>query len=385
MQPDETTETPNSQTESSEGVSESEVAKKCLDVVETYRRSEHKSSDKAVATRDLVAALSASTPELSDPEFNDSLGSYLTMLEQHDRAILDARGASGLEEAEAEENVNQGAKRPASPGTQNETNKKSKQDDTEFPWTIRERLTDFQLGDSLGSTLKLLRIFAKDIKFAKSSVINSPGAPPFPHSEWSNIILGSMVDLDHVISGSFAVTNDNREVELLGGMEVKFGASKPVKQVKTSGDWFIAWGSYTRAAAYVFPHRREEFDTYGSRILSLFAATTPTSHASVINLDKGIRARVGECRNLLLTDQASFEDLKLYWLNPIGAGGQTSTEYPRRTGQGKKPDFRDDEPCLKWNAGECSRKASECRHRHICELCRKNHRRTEHKSKQGDA
>ena len=84
MQSDETTETPNSQTESSEGVSESEVAKKCLDVVEAYRRSEHKSSDKAVATRDLVAAVSASTPELSDPEFNDSLGSYLTMLEQHD-------------------------------------------------------------------------------------------------------------------------------------------------------------------------------------------------------------------------------------------------------------------------------------------------------------
>jgi hypothetical protein len=193
--------------------------------------------------------------------------------------------------------------------------------------------------------------------------------------------MGSMVDLDHVISGSFAVTNDNREVELLGGMEVKFGVTKPVKQVKTSGDWFIAWGNYTQAAVYVFPHWKEEFNVYATRILSLFAATSTNSHASVINLNKGIRAQVGECRNLLLTDWDAFEDLKLYWLNPIGASGQASGESSRKIGQGKRTDYRDNEPCLKWNSGECSKKASECRHRHICEICNKNHRKSECKSK----
>jgi hypothetical protein len=177
------------------------------------------------------------------------------------------------------------------PGSPDRTGKKQRQDDTEFPWIIREQLSDSQLGKSLEKTLKLLKLFAGDLKFTKSSVINSLQAPPFPHSEWTNIIAGSMVDLDHVISGSFAVANDNREVERLGGMEVKFGITKPVKQVKTSGDWFIAWGNYSKAAVYVFPHRREEFDCYGTRILSLFSATSPSSHTSVINLDKGIRAR----------------------------------------------------------------------------------------------
>jgi hypothetical protein len=43
--------------------------------------------------------------------------------------------------------------------------------------------------------------------------------------------MGSMVDLDHVISGSFAVNSDNREVELLEKMEFKFGVAKAVKQV----------------------------------------------------------------------------------------------------------------------------------------------------------
>ena len=154
-----------------------------------------------------------------------------------------------------------------------------------------------------------------------------------------------MVDLDHVISGSFAVTNDNREVESLGGMEVKFGVAKPIKQVKTSGDWFIAWGIYSKAAVYVFPHRKDEFDTYATRILSLFAATTGHSHTAIINLDKGIWARVGECRNLLLTDHDSFEDIRLYWLNPIGAGGQTSAEGRTKTITSKKSGYRDNEPC----------------------------------------
>ena len=169
--------------------------------------------------------------------------------------------------------------------------KKPKQDNTDFPWSIREHIIDPYLGNSLKSTLKLLRVYARDLKFTKSSVINSAQAPPFPHSEWSNVIMGSMVDLDHIISGSFAVTNDNREIELLGGMEFKFGVAKAVKQVKTSGDWFIAWGIYLKATVYVFPHRKEEFDTYGTHILSLFAAIASSSHSAVINLDKGIRAR----------------------------------------------------------------------------------------------
>jgi hypothetical protein len=372
---------PNSQTEpSAEDVPASQVAKGCLKVIEDYSRSSRNSSDKASATRDLVEALTSSTPELTESEFNDLLGTYLTMLEQHDHSI---RVAEGNQDHETEENTFVGGKRGASPGAPDGTGKRQKQDDTDFPWVIRERLSNIQIEGSLGKTLGLLKIFARDLKFAKSSVINSSQAPPFPHSEWTNVVAGTMVDLDHVISGSFAVTNDNREVESLGGMEVKFGVAKPIKQVKTSGDWFIAWGIYSRAAVYVFPHRKEEFDVYGTRVLSLFAAASPHSHTAVINLDKGIRARVGECRNLLLTDQNAFEDLKLYWLNPIGAGGQTSAEgRPRAV---KKPGYRDNEPCHKWNVGKCPKRASECRHKHVCANCGKDHQEGDCKSKRGSA
>ena len=93
--------------------------------------------------------------------------------------------------------------------------------------------------DELQKTLNLLQTYAKDLKFVKSSILTSLFAPQFPNSEWSNIIIGSMVNLDHVISGSFAISNDNREVEVIGGIQFKFGVAKASKHVKTSGDWFI--------------------------------------------------------------------------------------------------------------------------------------------------
>jgi hypothetical protein len=169
---DVTEQTPNTETEqSSEDVPASEVAKKCLNVVEAYRRGERKASNKAGSTREVIAALTATTPELSEVEFNDTLGTYLSMLEQHDRSIADSRDDERAREPETEENLVVGSKRAASPGMPNATGKKPKQDDTDFPWAIREHISDYHLGDSLESTLKLLRIFARDLKFAKSSLI----------------------------------------------------------------------------------------------------------------------------------------------------------------------------------------------------------------------
>ena len=105
------------------------------------------------------------------------------------------------------------------------------------------------LSDELQKILNLLQTYVKDLKFAKSSILTSKFAPQFPNSKWSNIIIGSMVDLDHVISGSFAISNDNREVEVIGGIQFKFGVAKASKHVKTSGDRFITWNQYSKAVS----------------------------------------------------------------------------------------------------------------------------------------
>jgi hypothetical protein len=225
---------------------------------------------------------------------------------------------------------------------------------------------DWNLCDDLRRTLELLRTYAKDLKSAKTSILTAASAPQFPNSEWSNILVGAMVDLDRIISGSFAVSSDNRDVEVIGGLQLKFGAAKPAKQVKTSGDWFIAWRLYTQAIAFAFPHRRSELDTYGVQVLALFAATLPANHTNILSLDKAIRVRVGNRRDLLLMDNASFDDLRLYWLNPIGAGVAETDGKSRGKG---RTDFRSDEACGRWNRGACQSKSLECKYRHVCQGC----------------
>jgi len=187
-----------------------------------------------------------------------------------------------------------------------------------------------------------------------------------------------MVDLDHVISGAFAVSSDNRDIEVVGGIQFKFGTTKPVKQVKTSGDWFITWGLYTQAATFAFPHRRVELDLYGMQILSLFAATAPENHSHIISLDKAIRVRVGEHCDLQLSNHGKFDDLQLYWLNPISAGALKPSVKGKSKG---KSEFWCEDPCDRWNRGVCCSKASECKYRHICQGCRGPHPINECKKK----
>jgi len=359
----------------------SQMAKKCLEIIEKYRTGTRTALSKVTAIQEISSTVTSGADELSEAEVDDALGSYLRIIEQHDKSIdVAARNASngGTDRSETTDEPSLGSKRPGSPEPVTGATKRQKPDETDFPWSIRESLSGAGLCDDLQRTLDLLRVYAKDLKFTKSSILTAAHAPQFPNSEWSNIIIGAMVDLDHVISGAFAVTSDNREVEVVGGIQFKFGASKAVKQVKTAGDWFIAWGIYTQAAAFAFPHRRSELESYGTQILSLFTATAPDSHSHIISLDKAIRVWVGERHDLLLSDHAKFDDLRLYWLNPIGAG---SLEHSVKGKSKGKSDFRCEDPCDRCNRRVCCSKASECKYRHICQGCHGPHRIDECKKK----
>src|ERR1700729_2659903 len=127
-------------------------------------------------------------------------------------------------------------------------------------------------------------------------------------------------------------------------------------------------------------HRFSELSSSSQHALGLFSATAVEHQANIIMLDKAIRVRVGECRDLLLTDVTSFNDLQLYWLNPIGAG-----DTGKSKGKGKS-DFRCEDLCDRWNRGVCKSKASECKYRHVCKECGGKHKADECKSlKSGSA
>jgi hypothetical protein len=357
----------------------SRISRKCLEYIETYRKGKMEPGDKAKVIREISDALSASTPALTGPEFNGALGTYFGIIDSHQNSPDEPiNSGAGEEPSRPEAHKNPTSKRVLSPDPDGGTGKRQKLDENELPWVIREKISGCKLGESLTRTLELLRLYARDLKLTKSSILTSAGAPQFPHSEWQNVITGAMVDLDHVISGGFAVSNDNREVEVVGGIQFKFGATTAVKKVKTAGDWFIAWGIYTKALVFVFSHRKSELDDYGAYILKLFAATSLGDHVTII------RARHGDSRDLLLTDYAQYQDLTLYWLNPIGTGHQTlgTSSKPSKTA---KPDFRSDEACRRWNSGDCRQRASECKYRHICDLCGGKHKKTECTKPKGSA
>ena len=60
------------------------------------------------------------------------------------------------------------------------------------------------------------------------------------------------------------------------------------KKVRNSGDWSQVFQVYTKAVAFVFPHRKEELEDYAEQIASLFVVVTETNHPIVINYNKAV-------------------------------------------------------------------------------------------------
>ena len=206
----------------------------------------------------------------------------------------------------------------------------------------------------------------------KSSILTSPHAPQLPHSEWTSILAGTMVNLDHVLLAMHAISNDNREIKVIRGIQLKYRVAEAAKKVKNAGDWSQVFCVYAKAVVFVFPHRKEELEDYAEQVASLFAVVTKANHPIIINYDKAIRTRVGGVRNLLLTDKSEFEDLQLYWLHPLGQGfrdtnsGGTPNHSPRAN-------YRTNDDCLRFNDGKCPNKASGCKYQHQCANCGGRH------------
>lgn len=357
----------------------SEITRKCLAKIEAYKSGLRLPLAKAQCVTEIAKILieSTVTPPLSVSEINASLLSYTDIIDNADESLQRAE-QSGVRAENREEDDHESIRLPPRnrSGTPDEgrTTKRQRVDSDEYPWVRREGLSATPLNPSLTATLALLKLFAQDPKLAKASILTSPRAPQFPHSEWSNILAGSMVNLDHVLSGMHAVSSDNREVELIGGIQLKYGAAEAAKKVRNSGDWSQAFRVYTKAVSFVFPHRKEELEDYSEQVAALFAVVTEANHAIIINYDKAVRTRVGDVRNLLLTDRSEFEDLRLYWLHPLGQGFRDTSAGVGHN-RSPKSSFRSDDDCLRFNNGKCPNKASSCKYRHRCSGCGGKHMR----------
>ncbi|KAM5539526.1 hypothetical protein V8D89_006798 [Ganoderma adspersum] len=95
-------------------------------------------------------------------------------------------------------------------------------DPDKFPWAAAEAEADKSLRLELREMLWHLKHFAKDIKFSKGNLINSAGAPQFPDGKWLNILNGRPVDLDHVLSSIYTLSADDKHIEHLGDVELRY-------------------------------------------------------------------------------------------------------------------------------------------------------------------
>ncbi|KAI9064672.1 hypothetical protein FKP32DRAFT_1675453 [Trametes sanguinea] len=90
-------------------------------------------------------------------------------------------------------------------------------------------------------TLELIRIYGEDITQAKHNLAATVTAPEFPDSEWTNVLLGQAVNLDRVFNGQYTSTTDDKVIEKIGELELRYRPTVPAKKIRNFGDWVFAW------------------------------------------------------------------------------------------------------------------------------------------------
>jgi hypothetical protein len=373
--------------DSTESTLTSEVSQQCTKIIEDFRLGR---KDKISAMLDIQASIPHES--LIDASFRSALKSYYQVLESfenfRDRSVRDQsnriRLSSDLADPDADSISEHPAlgrvqaltpeptKRAHSVGSDEEEHPSKKRVDvSQFPWIGTEPSLPSADEFSLRATRAALENFARDLKFSKSSVVNSLTCPQFPESEWTNLLSGRAVDLDHVLSSLFTVTQDEKKTERLGELEIAVGSTSPAKTVKTHGEWITAWDPTVEATVYVFPHRENELKRYGKYILQLFSALPVEAHSRIINFDKAVRVRVAQRRDLTLSDTNQFVDLQFHWIQSVGSLPASCFSRDRRPEQSADKTSRRD-PCRRWNEGRCPNTNSACKYKHVCSKCRSN-------------
>jgi len=293
------------------------VLASCNSVLENFRSSR---ISKSTALSRIYTHLLDGIPDNDDSfasTIEEAFAHYLTIVENHQHHLREAEQRGNCQQR-SETPPNSRAER-GNPDDDQTTHKRSKPDESQYPWIISDFIHRVTLSPSLTSTLELLKLYVIDPKGTKRSLVNSPTCPEFPDSEWTNILAGRAINLDAVLSGYYSTSNNDERVEEIGDLEIRFGTVNPMKTVSTAGEWSTAWNRALHVTSTAFPHRAGELAEYTEYIIGLFAATDVHFHDRVILFDKAVQCRVGARRDLELTDFNKFSDLRSTHMDSIGA------------------------------------------------------------------
>jgi hypothetical protein len=155
----------------------------------------------------------------------------------------------------------------------------------------------------------MVQNYTADLKHALWSLQSAGSHPPFPKSEWKNVLSGMAVNLDIVFSGLFSTLTNDKITTSIGDFDLSVSGSKPSKTIQSHGDWTIAWNTSSSVTVCAFPHWAHELQQYSEYIIQFFGAF-PHSHWKVINLDKAVRKFIGEVKNIELSEVSQFTTYK---------------------------------------------------------------------------
>ncbi|KAH9911023.1 uncharacterized protein BXZ73DRAFT_6978, partial [Epithele typhae] len=267
--------------------------------------------------------------------------------------------------------------------------KKSKPvDRSTFAWVINPPLTVTKVSPIVKRLEKQYRMFARDIKTTLTDLLNTPGIPELPISEWENILRGRTVDLDQVFSGRYSTSPDEKQKHKFSeGVEISLGTSRPSKTVKGCGDWLIAWQEASAAYSAVLPELAPVCAAYGKHITGQFASLHSSLSNRVLDYDRAVRKRVALNRQLLFSDTYEFNDLRIQFTDSGGAnvlqtvfsgsGSRRSrANSSRGTNEGSAGSRgSSDDICRRFNKNLSHE--SPCKYKHVCSACRGAHTRSQ--------
>ncbi|KAG2350140.1 hypothetical protein BDR05DRAFT_869568, partial [Suillus weaverae] len=98
-----------------------------------------------------------------------------------------------------------------------------------------------------------LENFATDPKSVVADILSIPGCPPFPPSEWLNVVQWKYVDLGKVLNSAHTTELDPKKIHIIDDeIELALWVLKSLGGIKTSSDHNIAFSMYIKAITFVF-------------------------------------------------------------------------------------------------------------------------------------
>ena len=366
-------------------------------IVDDYKRGV---ITKFEAMRNLVNTLRDAAEEDDSPFPEQLLDPYFEQLEEHERSITEASkrgrrfGKDRQEEAETDENhlqqqpsKSKKAKvRRGHADEDDDSSKHSSEDESKdlvtskrtYPWEATGVIHSAILTEMHIRVNNDIESFTEDISSARQNLLNTLGCPPFPHSEWTNILKGRAVNLDTVFSEMYSVSvEEHSTFSISETLSLKVGKPKQTTKITTHGEWAVAWAAYVRAMLFIFSYRQGELNEYQTHITNLFASQHHSVHDRVLNYDRAVRIFIGQQRSVLFNETIKYSHLKHAHIDSTGVavvrGDVTSSAVefsggPTRRGKTTRQ-RRTREICRNHNAGKCRFTKEQCKYAHLCGNC----------------